>query len=210
MTYKTGPRVYRVSNTSEHFPKFEHIFGRWVRIIYNGQPDHRKEPGDEIEIDQEQPQIRTDRDNDNPTTTSETSTSQIPAEPTIIEETLLSQMPPIPTHQTPTNEQPNIPTLPVENEEQLHTDTPTELTQNTKDNIKLTPHPTMDLTIEEFATLPSRTPEPNTDTQEKTDIADFSDDSVEPSPIVTSKLIQTTFKRPGNQTTNSKENQHVT
>ena len=33
---------------------------------------------------------------------------------------------------------------------------------------------------------------------------------MEPSPIITSKLIQTTFKRPGNQTSYSKGNQNVT
>ena len=210
ITYQTGTRTYRVSNIIEHFQKSDHIFGRWVRIIYNGQPDRRKQPSDKIENDHEQPQTRMERGNDNLTTTSEASTSKIPAEPTIIQETPLSQMPPKSTHQIPTNEQPNTSTLLAENEAQVHNDTPTEQTQNTKDSIKLAPHPTMDLTIEEFPTLPTQTPQPNTDTQERTDIADFSDDSVELSPIVTRKLIQTTFKRPGNQTSNSEENQNIT
>ena len=168
ITYQTRTRVYRVSNIIEHFQKSDHIIGRWVRIICNGQPDRRKQPSDKIENDHEQSQTCMDRDNDNLTTTSQTPTSKIPAKPTIIQETPLSQMPPKSTHQIPRNEQPNTSTLPAENEAQLHTETPTEQMQSTKDTIKLVPHPTTDLTIEEFLTLPSRTPQPNTDTQERT------------------------------------------
>lgn len=62
ITYKTGTRVYRVSNINEHFPKTERIFGRWVRIMYDNQSEPRKETTDdadenqdEIETQHEQP-----------------------------------------------------------------------------------------------------------------------------------------------------------
>ena len=40
--YHTGTRVCHVSNIFEHFPKVDHIFGRWVRIVYDDQPDCKK------------------------------------------------------------------------------------------------------------------------------------------------------------------------
>ena len=42
--YHTGTRVYRISNIKEHLPRADHIFGRWVRIIYDGQPGRKKHP----------------------------------------------------------------------------------------------------------------------------------------------------------------------
>ena len=33
--YHNGTNVYRVSTITEHLPKADHIFGRWVRIIYD-------------------------------------------------------------------------------------------------------------------------------------------------------------------------------
>ena len=51
-----------MSNINEHFPKTEHIFGRWVRIMYDNQSEPRKETTDdadenqdEIETQHEQP-----------------------------------------------------------------------------------------------------------------------------------------------------------
>ena len=66
----------------------------------------------------------------------------------------------------------------------------------------------MELTIDEFPTLPSTTPKTTQhDSQDTLDIGDFSDDSIEPSPAVTSaKPIQTSFKRPHNTTSDSEDN----
>ena len=41
ITYHTETRLYRCSNIKEHFPKAVHIFGRWVRVIYDGQLDRK-------------------------------------------------------------------------------------------------------------------------------------------------------------------------
>ena len=48
--YHTGTRVCRVSRIMDHFSKAEHIFGRWIRIIFDGQPDRENptEPEDGI------------------------------------------------------------------------------------------------------------------------------------------------------------------
>ena len=70
-----------------------------------------------------------------------------------------------------------------------------------------TPHPTMGLTIDKFPTLPSITTKIHPDTEDTPDIGDFSDDSVKPSLAVAhSKPIPTTFKRPRNTTSDSKDN----
>ena len=56
--YHIGTRGYRCTNIIEHFPKADHILGRWVRIIYNGQPDRQRQPPDttkQQEIRQVQP-----------------------------------------------------------------------------------------------------------------------------------------------------------
>ena len=50
ITYHTGTRVYRCSNTKEHFPKAVHIFGRWVRAIYDGEPDLKWKPNNTSEV----------------------------------------------------------------------------------------------------------------------------------------------------------------
>ena len=138
---------------------------------------------DGIEIDHEHPETHTNQDNDNLTTIQVTPTSHMPDEPTTIQETPLSQMPEASPHQLTTTEQPNTSTLPAENETESHTDASWEQrAQTTETTIKSTPHPTMNLTIEEFPIFPSQTPEPKPDTQETPDIADFFDDSMEPSP----------------------------
>ena len=70
-----------------------------------------------------------------------------------------------------------------------------------------TPHPTMEFTIDKFPTLPSITTKIHPDTEDTPDIGDFSDDSVKPSLAVAhSKPIPTTFKRPRNTTSDSKDN----
>ena len=45
--FHTGTRVYRCTKIKEHFPKAVHIFGRWTKIIYNGQPARQKKSSDE-------------------------------------------------------------------------------------------------------------------------------------------------------------------
>lgn len=134
--------------------------------------------------------------------------------PTIIPETPISKMLDPPKHQTATTDQLEAPSLAINVELDSGTavaETPPEqIPTTTETTTETTPHPTMDLTIEEFPTLPSRTTAPNSDTQETADIAEFSDDSMEPSPAVTSKTIQTTFKRPRDLTSDSEENPNTT
>ena len=87
--YRTGTRVYCVSNIREHFPRSVHIFGRWCQVIYDGQPSkektwsddrHRDEPIDsEIEPTNDQPNDDEDNNNNNES-------------PQIIQETPPSQM----------------------------------------------------------------------------------------------------------------------
>ena len=66
----------------------------------------------------------------------------------------------------------------------------------------------MELTIDEFPTLPSTTPKTTQhDSQDTPDISDYSDDSAEPSPGVTNaKPIQTSLKRPRETTSDSEDN----
>ena len=47
--FHTGTRVYRCKKIKEHFPKAVHIFGKWTKIMYNGQPARQKKPSDESE-----------------------------------------------------------------------------------------------------------------------------------------------------------------
>ena len=126
ITYHTGTRVHRCSNIKEHFPKAAHIFGKWVRVIYDGQPERKRKPNNTSELDK---QNESAQQNDQPSHTT-------PESPTIIEETPKSQLP------TPTaiNEI-------TQNETQPTTNSPTNTTPN---NV---PHPTMDLTIDDFPTL---------------------------------------------------------
>lgn len=134
--------------------------------------------------------------------------------PTTIPETPISQMLDPPKHQTATTDQPEAPSLAITVELESGTavaETPPEqIPTTTETTTETTPHPTMDLTTEEFPTLPSRTAAPNSDTQETADIAEFSDDSMEPSSAVTNKTIQTTFKRPRDLTSDSEENPNTT
>ena len=59
ITYKTGTRVYRVSNINEHFPKTDHIFGRWVRIIYDNQSEQRRGATDNVDENQDEVETTT-------------------------------------------------------------------------------------------------------------------------------------------------------
>ena len=95
-----------------------------------------------------------------------------------------------------TNNQLQRPTSPTVTEETPEDEIPTTNNQN-NDSTSPTLHLTMELTIDEFPTLSSTTPKTTQhDSQDTLDIRDFSDDSVEPSPAVTSaKPIQTSFKR---------------
>ena len=84
----------------------------------------------------------------------------------------------------------------TQNEEQPTTSSPTNTTLN---NV---PHPTMDLTIDDFPTL---TPD-EIDIQSTPDKNDFSDDSMDQSPAMTSNHpLQTTFKRPREATSDSED-----
>lgn len=65
----------------------------------------------------------------------------------------------------------------------------------------------MELIFDEFPTLPTAIPNIQPKTQDTPDIGDFSDDSVKPSLAVAhSKPVPTTFKRPRNTTSDSKDN----
>lgn len=65
----------------------------------------------------------------------------------------------------------------------------------------------MELTFDEFPTLPTATPNIQPKTQDTPDIGNFSDDSVEPSPALTNtKPIQTIFKRLRDTTSGSEDN----
>ena len=178
ITYKTGARVCRVSNITEHFTKADHIFGRGVKIIYDGQPNQKRHATDDIEDDQEQMETHNESDTNN--------------SPTTVQKTPHSQMPEGPNTQTTTTEQPEISNSPTISTETSLEELPT-TTENTTET---TPHPIMELTIDEFPTLPFKTPTSKSDTQETPDIADFSDDSMEPLLAITNKPIQTIFKQP--------------
>lgn len=70
-----------------------------------------------------------------------------------------------------------------------------------------TPNPTMELTIDEFRTLPNKTQKVEPETQEAPDIEYFSDDYMEPSPGITNtKPIQTIFKIQREITSDSEDN----
>ena len=57
--YHTGTRVYRVLNIREHFPKSLHIFGRWAKVIYVGQPARPRHDND---LQQQNEQIESEID----------------------------------------------------------------------------------------------------------------------------------------------------
>ena len=157
-------QIYRCSNLKEHFPKAVHIFGRWVCIIYDGQPDHKRKPNNTSEID-ERNESAQQNDQLSHTTT----------EPrTVIEETPESQFP----TPTATNEI-------TQKETQPTTNTPTNTTPS---NI---PDQTMDLTIDELSTL---TPDEidNTSTPHKNNFSHDSMDQSPGITFITP--LQTTFK----------------
>ena len=175
ITYNAGTRVYRCSNIKEHFHKAVHIFGTWVCVIYDRQPDRKRKPNNATEVDK---QNESAQQNDQPSHT-------ILESQTIIEETPESQLP-IPTA---INEI-------TQNETQPTTNSPTNTILN---NV---PHPTMDLTIDDFPTL---TPD-EIDNQSTPDENDFSDDSMDQSPAVTSNNpLQTTYKRPREATSDNED-----
>ena len=100
--YRTGTRIYCVSNIREHFPRSDHIFGRWCRVIYGGQPSKEKRRSDvrhcdepiDLEMKPTNDQPNDDEDNNNnksPQIIQETRPSQIHTP--VIEETPHSQMP---------------------------------------------------------------------------------------------------------------------
>ena len=60
-----------------------YIFGRWVRVIYDEQPDRKRKPNNTTEVDE---QNEPTQQNDQPSHTT-------PESPTIIEETPKSQLP---------------------------------------------------------------------------------------------------------------------
>ena len=72
-----------MSNIKEHFHKAVHIFGRWVRVVYDRQPDRKRKPNNASEVDE---QNESAQQNDQPSHT----TTESPA---IIEETPESQLP---------------------------------------------------------------------------------------------------------------------
>ena len=119
-----------------------------------------------------------------------------------------SQMPnPLAATDLTTNNQLQRPTSPTVTEETPEDEIPTTNNQS-NDSTSPTLHLTMELTIDEFPTLSSTTPKTTQhDSQDTLDIRDFSDDSVEPSPAVTSaKPIQTSFKRAHDTTSDSEDN----
>ena len=68
------------------------------------------------------------------------------------------------------------------------------------------PHPAMDLTIDEFPTLPTKRPTTNPSNATPSEEADFSNDSVDQSPVITmQQSIQTTFRQPLESTSDSEE-----
>ena len=171
ITYHTGTRVYRCSNIKEHFPKAVHIFVRWVRVIYDEQPDSKRKPNNATEVDE---QNESAQQNDQPSHTT-------PELQTITEETPESQLP--------------IPTA-------INEITQNETQPTTNTTLNNVPHLTMDLTIDDFPTLTTD----EIDNQSTPDKNDFSDDSMDQSPAVTSNQpLQTTFKRPREATSDSED-----
>ena len=83
-------REYRYSDIKEHFQEAVHIFGRWVHLIYDGQPDRKRKPNNTPEVSEENESAQ---QNNKPshttlessTTTDETSESQLPTPTTINE-----------------------------------------------------------------------------------------------------------------------------
>ena len=180
--------MYQCTKIKEHFPKAVHIFGRWTKIIYNGQPARQKKPSHESE------QMETEQEQQDNIPDEQTNPSQ-----TIIEETSMEQMPPPTTIQEiPVSQMPQ----PTEtNSSEVETPTTT-----TTQPITETLHPTMNLTIDEFPTLPTKRPTTNPSNTTPSEEADFSDDSVDQSPVITiQKPIQTTFKQPLESTSDSEE-----
>ena len=92
ITHHTGTQVYRYSNIKEHFPKAVYIFGRWVRVIYDGQRDRKRKPSNTPEVDEENESAQQTNNlpshttPESPTITGETPESQLPT-PTAINNT---------------------------------------------------------------------------------------------------------------------------
>ena len=80
--FHTGTRVYRCTKIKDHLSRAVHIFGRWVKIIYNGQPARQKKPSDKPE------QRETEQQEQDVTPDERTNLS-----PTIIEKTPIEDMP---------------------------------------------------------------------------------------------------------------------
>lgn len=156
------------------------------RNLLQNSPSPRNNQRDTIaDITRDQPEPATK--SPSPEIISEAPPSQIPQSPTDINETPVSQMP----HPENTN----------------NTDTQILSTNNTTKTTPGIAHPTMELTIDEFPNL--RTKTNNTTTQPEQ--SDFSDDSMDQSPLVTSNLpLQITFKRPPVNTLESEDHSTLT
>ena len=157
--YHTDTRVYWVSPIIEHFPKTEYIFGRWVWIIYDGPPDRKKpiEPEDGIQ---------------------ETETSNNPKpQQQIIAETPIEDMPPAPTIDDQTEQSPSptvIAETPLNNMPQAQDESNNDPKIGTKtDTTNPTSHPVMELTIDEFPSLPSIEALPESHTQDSPTVDGF-------------------------------------
>ena len=156
--------------------------------MYTGQPTRQKKPSaepEQMETELEQQDVTPDEQtNLSPTIIEETPTEDMPP-PTTIQETPVSQMP-----------QPN------DTENNLDIESTTPSTQSSRE----TPRLSMDLRIDEFPTLPTKQPTIIPTNITTTDDTEFSDDSVDQSPVVTMQQpIQTTFKRPLQSTSDSEE-----
>ena len=186
--YHTGNRVYRVSNIREHFPNSIHIFRRWTKVIYDGQPAWLKQdsniPQQTVQMESEPDPTKPQQQNNRP------KTNNVSESPQIIQETLISQMPKSPTvvDETPVSQMST-----ATNKHESTIETPiTEETAKTQTE----PHPTTELTIGDFPSLQKQNQEKHT-TKPVLEDEELSDDSMDQSPAIIAKQpIQINFKRP--------------
>lgn len=79
--YRTGTRVYWCTKIKHHLPKYVHIFGRWIRVIYTGQPARQKTQNThndirQIEFETDQPDPISDDQSQQITNTPEIDNTQ--------------------------------------------------------------------------------------------------------------------------------------
>ena len=60
--FHTGSRVYQSTKIEEHFPRAVHVFGRWTKVIYNGQLARQRQQTNDFN-DPEVRQMQTEQDN---------------------------------------------------------------------------------------------------------------------------------------------------